>query len=130
MTRDYMAKPCAHCPFRTDVPPFLHPERAADIAYSAQNRYSDFPCHKTLEHDEDDGEGYRTETSLTCAGFIALQINEAGIDEPEGWVWPNNVYSDVYDMCGAYKKAWKQRQSSKSKIQEAQRAAGDAVGEG
>ena len=101
----YMKRPCAHCPFRRDVRPFLHPERAEQIAYSAQNPHSDFSCHKTIEHD-DDGEGYETEQSKTCAGFLAMQINDGGMDEPEGWEWSGDVHCDAGEMVDAYEAAW------------------------
>lgn len=99
--RDFMLKPCEHCPFRVDVRPFLRPGRAEDIAYSAQNPYASFHCHKTLGEDEE-GETCVTGKSLICAGFLAMQINEAGIDAPEGFVWPDNVYADVWEMTSAY----------------------------
>ena len=41
---DFMKEPCKHCPFRRDVKPYLHPERAATIAYAAQNPYNSFYC--------------------------------------------------------------------------------------
>lgn len=111
---DYMKKPCKHCPFRRDVEPFLHPERAADIAYSAQNPYSDFPCHKTLDYncDSDDGEGAETENTKTCAGFLAMQINEGATEAPKGFVWPDNTYSDCWEMVDAYEEAWNSRRSA------------------
>lgn len=104
--KNVMPKPCAHCPFRRDVEPFLHPDHAADIAYSTQNRYSDFDCHKTIEHDEETGEGYSTNRSKTCAGFYAMKINEGAIDEPPSYVWPDNVYADMHEMTFAYDEAW------------------------
>ena len=106
MTR--VKKPCAHCPFRTDVKPFLHPERAADIAYSAGNRYSDFRCHKTVDysHVDDEGEGRVTAKSRTCAGFFAMQINYGGRQEPAGYVWPDNTYSEPGEMVEAYEAEW------------------------
>ena len=103
----YVKKPCKHCPFRRDVTPFLHPDRAAEIAYSASNRYSEFPCHKTLEYE--DGEGMRTEITKTCAGFLSMQINDGGAPEPEGYVWPGNVYSDALEMTQAYEEEWNSR---------------------
>lgn len=104
---DRMAKPCKHCPFRRDVTPFLHPKRAAEIAYSSQNRYSDFPCHKTTEFDDDSGEGFSTNDSKTCAGFFAMQLNETADKLPDGFVWPDNVYSDPHEMAHAYEDEWK-----------------------
>lgn len=100
----YMREASKHCPFRRDVRPFLRPERAEDIAYSTQNPYSEFHCHKTIEHD-DEGDGYATDKSLICAGFLAMQINEGAVDAPKGYVWPDGVYSDAYEMTGAYEDA-------------------------
>ena len=69
-----MEKACAHCPFRVDVRPFLHPERAAEIAYSAHNRYSDFPCHKTVDYDNDSDEGEGTTVHLYS--LLTRYLNE------------------------------------------------------
>lgn len=100
----FMKKPCEHCPFRSDVKPFLHPERGADLAFLATNPYSSFPCHKTTVEDEnsDEGEMLCTENTKECAGFITLQINE-GMDIPEGFTPAYEiVYSDSYEMIDAY----------------------------
>lgn len=106
----FMKQPCKHCPFRNDVKPFLHPERAEEIANSASNPYSSFPCHKTLVPDDDDYDDsgmVRTENSKECYGFMALQIQENG-DEPEGWDWShrNKIYEDAWMMTDAYDEEW------------------------
>lgn len=44
-----VVRPCAHCPFRTDVRPYLRPERARDIA-GALLAGEDFPCHATIDY--------------------------------------------------------------------------------
>lgn len=44
-----VVRPCAHCPFRTDVQPYLRPERARDIA-GALLAGEDFPCHATIDY--------------------------------------------------------------------------------
>ncbi len=102
----HMKKPCKHCPFRSDVTPFLHPERAEEIAYAACNPYSEFACHKTTEYDEEGEDLEQTENSKLCAGFLAMQINEAGIDAPDGFEIPENVYADSYEMTEAYQIEW------------------------
>lgn len=103
----YVKKPCKHCPFRSDIKPFLHPERAAQLAYMAENRYSDFTCHKTLDYDNDreDGTPDYTEYSKTCAGFLTLRA-QTGEDTPEGFEpsW-DIVYTDPYDMITAHEEA-------------------------
>lgn len=103
---DFMKAPCKHCPFRSDVRPFLHPERAEEIAYAAGNPYSDFACHKTTEYDDDLDDMTEVATSKTCAGFLAMQINEGAVEAPDGFKFPDNVYSDAYEMVDAYETEW------------------------
>ena len=108
---DFIKKPCKHCPFRHDVKPFLHPERAEDLAYSATNPYSSFPCHKTTEHDDNDdgfGKTIEVETTKQCAGFLTLMHNELGetpYDEDGFKPSVENVYSEVDEMINAYEDA-------------------------
>jgi hypothetical protein len=47
-----MTSPCDKCPFRTDVEPYLTPDRVREIGDSLVR--SEFPCHKTTV--EGDGE--------------------------------------------------------------------------
>lgn len=105
---DYMKQPCQHCPFRNDVKPFLHPNRAAELAYAASNPYSDFPCHKTTVPYEDDDEGgmIRVETSKECAGFLTLRA-QMGLDTPKGFEPAYDIcYIDDFDMIQAYEDEW------------------------
>ena len=98
---EYMEKPCQHCPYRTDVKPFLTPERGEELAYITTNKYSSFPCHKTTEHD-DDGNGYAVSTSKQCAGFLTLQAQngeETYEDFKPSW---EMVYIDPGEMAWAY----------------------------
>jgi len=104
----YMKKPCQHCPFRSDVKPFLHPERAEELAYVSQNPYWSFPCHKTTESDEDSEEGEMlvTEDSKECAGMLTLRAQE-GEDVPEGFEPSYEIcYTDSYEMIDAYEEEW------------------------
>lgn len=102
---------CKHCPFRNDVKPFLHPDRASDLAHATENRYGDFPCHKTTEYDEEseDGNMLVTNESLTCAGFLTLRA-QSGEDIPEGFnpSW-DICYADPYDMIQAYEEEWNKK---------------------
>jgi hypothetical protein len=100
-------KLCVKCPFRRDVEPYLHPRRAADIAYASQNQYNDFTCHETLGHD-DEGETIVTEKSLTCAGFYAMQVNYCVVPSDD-YEWPGDVYSEPGEMADAYQEAWDQK---------------------
>ena len=115
--KSYMKKPCKHCPFRMDVTPFLHPERAADIAYNASNKYGSFPCHKTTEADDSeyaDGEMMAVETTKECAGHLTMQFNENGSTfyDNEGFKPSFDlVYSEPWDMIEAYTEKWESRGS-------------------
>jgi hypothetical protein len=69
--------PCKHCPFRSDIDPYLHPERAQEIAQTLLDGGS-FHCHKTVDYTERDdepederGQGRVTADSQQCAGALA-----------------------------------------------------------
>ena len=106
---DFVKKPCKHCPFRVDVKPFLHPDRAYEIAAHASNPYNSFPCHKTTESD-DDGNCYGTEESKECAGFLTMRARESEEGVPEGFEpdW-DGVYESEWDMEAAYQEEWDKR---------------------
>lgn len=106
----FMKAPCQHCPFRRDVKPFLHPERAEEIAYAAENPYSSFPCHKTLEYDEDDGDSFAGAESKECAGALYMRsmtngstyYDDEGFEPKPEW----DCYEDSYEMVEAYEIQW------------------------
>ena len=109
----FVKKPCKHCPYRNDVTPFLTAERGAELAYLTQNPYNSFTCHKTLEEDDESGEGIVGETSLECAGFLTLLAQNEG-------EWPDGsepsweiCYTDVYEMIDAY---YEQEKKEKEKL--------------
>jgi len=101
----YCKKPCKHCPYRSDIKPFLHPERGAELARLTQNPYNEFTCHKTLEHD-DEGDTYAGQESQTCAGFLTMMANECGEEaipkgfEPSWYI----CYTDAWEMEQAYEE--------------------------
>lgn len=109
MSESFMKKPCPHCPYRRDVRPFLTMERAEELAYAPNNPYNSFACHQTTVSDEEfGGDGFEmlaVETSRECAGFLTMQINE-NANEIEGFepAW-REVYSDAWEMLGAYEDA-------------------------
>ena len=71
--KEFMEKPCQHCPYRNDVKPFLTPERGEELANIVHNPYNTFHCHKTLEYDDEgDGETFAGASSKICAGFLTL----------------------------------------------------------
>lgn len=47
-----MVRPCAHCPFRNDIPGYLHGARAREIAEAITERQMTFSCHETTTPDE------------------------------------------------------------------------------
>jgi len=106
---EYMKKPCPQCPFRRDVKPYLHPDRAAEMAYAAQNPHSSFICHKTTEYNEDSEDMECTEHSKECAGFLTLRA-QCGEDVPEGFdpSW-ELCYTDTYEMIDAYEQEWEKK---------------------
>ncbi|PDT15857.1 hypothetical protein CO670_15280 [Rhizobium sp. J15] len=98
----FMKEPCAHCPYRRDVRPFLRIERGYELAFLAQNKYNEFFCHKTLDHDDEEGETCIGEKSLICAGFLTLQINESGARVPNGFEPSILAYDNTHEMQEAY----------------------------
>lgn len=70
-----LRRPCAHCPFRSDIRPFLQRGRAAEIAEAITTRQQTFACHETTVPDEDEdgfGEMRETPNSQHCAGAMIL----------------------------------------------------------
>lgn len=66
-----MVRPCPHCPFRSDIPAYLTPSRAKEIADSLER--SSFPCHQTtvdVEADEGGSDRRATADSQQCAGAL------------------------------------------------------------
>lgn len=70
-----MKAPCAQCPFRTDIKPYLRKARIKEIRAGLQR--GEFPCHKTITSNDDD-ERVQTADSKHCAGAMILleKINE------------------------------------------------------
>jgi hypothetical protein len=68
-----MKTPCAHCPFRKDIAPYLTSARVREIEDSLVR--SEFPCHKTTEHN-DDGQYVSTRDEIHCAGALILMEKE------------------------------------------------------
>ena len=110
---DFVKKPCKTCPFNVKVKPFLHPDRAYDIAASSFNPYNNFPCHNTIEYtDEEDcfGESVpNLANAKECAGFLTMRATETE-KLPEGFV-PSfeDVYESPTDMYYAYKEEWNKK---------------------
>jgi len=73
-----LVRPCAHCPFREDIKPFLPVDRVEEIL-DGLVRGGTFACHETTRDDEDDdGTGMRrvTKDPQHCAGALILLERE------------------------------------------------------
>jgi len=106
----YRKKTCALCPFSRSKTLWLHPERADELASMASNPYTDFPCHKTADLVEDNGiddnHGYvHGDHSLTCAGFLTLQVNENGCG-PKGFKPDPDGFDDWFEMIEHHEEHW------------------------
>lgn len=71
-----LTTPCDNCPFRTDIKPYLHPERVEEIRDALVR--GEFPCHKTVTYRDGDGEEAEdvrvaTDKEIHCAGALILQ---------------------------------------------------------
>ncbi len=78
--------PCANCPFRNDIAPYLRVDRVEEILESIVDRDATFSCHKHNEFDEnDEGESVVIEgrDAQHCAGAMILLEN---IDRPNQWM--------------------------------------------
>lgn len=113
---DQLVRPCAKCPFRTDVKPYLTRARIRDIRYGVITRQGDFYCHQTTaERDGDDGEGETvvTEKSKRCAGMTILcekigkPTQMMRIDERLGFYDPrlNDPNAPVFASFAAMERA-------------------------
>lgn len=76
-----LVRPCAHCPFREDVPGYLRRARAVEIARSLAEGAT-FPCHETTVADpEDESENVATEDSSFCAGALICLEKEGDANQ-------------------------------------------------
>lgn len=69
-----LKSPCKHCPFRSDIKPFIAAERARDILSG-----NEFQCHKTVAWvEDDDGNEVQADKSKPqhCAGVLILLEKE------------------------------------------------------
>ena len=103
MDNYFMKKPCARCPYRKDVKPYLHPDRGIELALNAVTK-ADFICHKTLNYNLQEYNDETEEDELTpeayanqklCAGMLTLRASEGRSDVVEEFV-------PSYDLCYKY----------------------------
>lgn len=74
-----LVRPCAKCPFRSDIRPYLSAERVEQIEQEVIDEQKDFYCHATVDYSEDEneddeesGQGRIADDSLVCAGMMIL----------------------------------------------------------
>jgi hypothetical protein len=77
-----LVRPCAHCPFRKDIPAYLTAERAEEICHSLLEEDKSFSCHETNQFN-DDGETVETSESQHCAGAMILLEK---LERPNQWM--------------------------------------------
>lgn len=111
MSKDFVSKPCPHCPYRRDITPYLTYERGEELAYLAENPYNSFTCHLTTVEDEysDEGNMLVTENSKECAGLLTMRAIELGEDNvfecSEGFKPAYDIiYDGRYGMLDAYEE--------------------------
>ncbi len=66
-----LRKPCPHCPFRTDIRPYLHQDRVEEIAEILRGSGS-FACHETARSLHPD----RRLPEQHCAGALIVLEKE------------------------------------------------------
>lgn len=77
---DYkMTQPCDNCPFRKGTCMRLKRGRVVEIGQVVLNGRGEFPCHKTVEH-EDDGDGETVpvydDKTQHCAGALIFALRQ------------------------------------------------------
>lgn len=85
-----MTAPCPSCPFRTDVTPFIRPQRAKEITQALLADHS-FQCHKTVDYAkaaEEDGFVHsiiaaREHNAQHCAGALIMLEK---MERPNQWM--------------------------------------------
>jgi hypothetical protein len=71
MVNANLTSPCSHCPFRSDIKPYLTKSRVAEIIASCVHGEGTFHCHKTLKKKE----------QTICAGAIIMAEREGKIPQ-------------------------------------------------
>ncbi len=73
-----LRRPCANCPFRSDIKPFLTPDRVLDLQAEIESAGKTFICHKTVDYDcvSDEGDYAGSGSDQHCAGALILLEKE------------------------------------------------------
>ena len=108
-----MKKCCGLCPYSREGTLFLHPERAEEFAYQADNPYNDFVCHKTgVDYEgndfDHDGDIVRGVKSLTCMGFASMQHSINNGDS--SFIVDIDAFEDTWEMIEYHTEAYDSKQ--------------------
>lgn len=107
-----LTTPCTNCPFRTDVPSFLRPERIRQIADDVHADQT-FWCHLTVDYDDSEDGSTIGSRARVCAGMMKTVENEdapvqimrsgerLGMYSPEGLDSAAPVYGSVEEWAAA-----------------------------
>jgi hypothetical protein len=119
-----MTTPCANCPFRSDVTPYIREDRVREIKDGLVR--GEFPCHKTTVN-AGDGERVSTDDSIHCAGALILMIKEdrssqmmrishrLGMFDPEKLDMGAPVYDSFDEMAEACAEQERQSRCSRKR---------------
>lgn len=66
-----LTTPCAQCPLRNDIVPFISAARVQEIL----DLDAEFPCHKTVDYSSDP-QGRVKDDSQHCAGVLIIREKE------------------------------------------------------
>lgn len=111
-----LVRPCENCPFRTDVRPYLKPDRIQEMEEALVR--GEFHCHKTLDYSqiEDWEDEPGDEKAQHCAGALILLekidrpsqmmriCERLGLYHPEKLDMSSPVYDSWEDMIVASEK--------------------------
>jgi hypothetical protein len=75
-----LKRPCANCPFRTDIPGFLRRGRAVEIAEGIAGGAL-FACHKTTGWDDEAEMLVEMDSSKVCAGSLIVQERQGQVGQ-------------------------------------------------
>lgn len=111
-----LTRPCAACPFRTDIDFYLSPGRVHAIYRDITDGDASFSCHKTTEFD--DGEYRRRPDEQHCAGAMVMLMRmdmpnqimriamRIGMFDPDALDMDAPVFHDVDAMALAREHAY------------------------
>jgi hypothetical protein len=88
-----LTKPCANCPFRSDIKPYLRRGGAASIATDITQNQRTFTCHKTTVTDPDDDSAMMDGPNAQhCAGALILLEKLKQPNQMMRWMERINMY--------------------------------------